>query len=191
MAGKVTKKRKQQKKANIPMTTMSLPRFRVLEGEAGKKTKKRKREKGSFPVWGIILLVVLVLLAGLTAAAYWYITANYTVTNVYVEGNVHYSNEEIMDMVMSGRYGNNSLILSLKYRDKSIEGIPFVEKMDVSVLDPHTVKIEVYEKALAGYVEYLDRYLYFDKDGIVVESSSEKTKGIPMVTGLTFDHVVL
>ena len=94
-------------------------------------------------------------------------------------------------MVMSGRYGNNSLILSLKYRDKSIEGIPFVEKMDVSVLDPHTVKIEVYEKALAGYVEYLDRYLYFDKDGIVVESSSEKTKGIPMVTGLTFDHVVL
>ena len=191
MAGKVTKKRKQQKKANIPMTTMSLPRFRVLEGEAGKKTKKRKREKGSFPVWGIILLVVLVLLAGITAAAYWYITANYTVTNVYVEGNVHYSNEEIMDMVMSGRYGNNSLILSLKYRDKSIEGIPFVEKMDVSVLDPHTVKIEVYEKALAGYVEYLDRYLYFDKDGIVVESSSEKTKGIPMVTGLTFDHVVL
>ena len=191
MAGKVTKKRKQQKKANIPMTTMSLPRFRVLEGEAGKKPKKRKREKGSFPVWGIILLVVLVLLAGITAAAYWYITANYTVTNVYVEGNVHYSNEEIMDMVMSGRYGNNSLILSLKYRDKSIEGIPFVEKMDVSVLDPHTVKIEVYEKALAGYVEYLDRYLYFDKDGIVVESSPEKTKGIPMVTGLTFDHVVL
>lgn len=51
------------------MTTMSLPRFRVLEGEAGKKPKKRKREKGSFPVWGIILLVVLVLLAGITAAA--------------------------------------------------------------------------------------------------------------------------
>ena len=40
-------------------------------------------------------------------------------------------------------------------------------------------------------MEYLDRYLYFDKDGIVVESSPEKTKGIPMVTGLTFDHVVL
>ena len=191
MAGKGTKKRKQQKKENIPMMTAPLPRFRVLEGEAGKKPKKQTREKDSFPVWRIVLLAASVLLAGILAAAYWYITANYTVTNVYVEGNVHYSNEEIMDMVMSGRYGNNSLILSLKYRDKSIEGIPFVEKMDVSVLDPHTVKIEVYEKALAGYVEYLDRYLYFDKDGIVVESSSEKTKGIPMVTGLRFDHVVL
>lgn len=99
----------------------------------------------------------LFCLSALRQQPYWYITANYTVTNVYVEGNVHYSNEEIMDMVMSGRYGNNSLILSLKYRDKSIEGIPFVEKMDVSVLDPHTVKIEVYEKALAGYVEYLEQ----------------------------------
>ena len=124
-------------------------------------------------------------------AGYYYITTNYTVTTVYVEGNVHYSNEEIMEMVMEGRYGHNSLFLSLKYKDKSIEDIPFIEKMDVSVLDPHTVKIEVYEKALAGYVEYLDRYLYFDKDGIVVESSTEKTKGIPMVTGLSFDHVVL
>ena len=66
-----------------------------------------------------------------------------------------------------------------------------MEKMDVSVMDPHTIKIEVYEKALAGYVEYLERYMYFDKDGIVVESSLEKTAGVPMVTGLVFDHVVL
>lgn len=124
-------------------------------------------------------------------AGYSYIITNYTVTTVYVEGNVHYTNEEVIDMVMEGRYGNNSLLLSLKYRDKSIEGVPFVEKMDVSVVDPHTIKIEVYEKALAGYVEYLEHYMYFDKDGIVVESSLEKTQGIPQVTGLNFDHVVL
>ena len=94
-------------------------------------------------------------------------------------------------MVMEGYYGNNSLLLSLKYKDRSIEGVPFVEKMDVSVLDPHTIKIEVYEKALAGYVEYLEKYMYFDKDGIVVESSDEKTPGVPMVTGFVFDHVIL
>ena len=98
---------------------------------------------------------------------------------------------KILDMVMTGRYGNNSLFLSMKYKNKSISDVPFVEKMDVSVMDPHTIKIEVYEKALAGYVEYLENYMYFDKDGIVVESSNEQTKGIPLVTGLQFDHVVL
>lgn len=122
---------------------------------------------------------------------YSYVLEHYTVTTSYVEGNVHYTDEEILAMVMEGRYGNNSLFLSVKYRDKSISDVPFVEKMDVSVVDPHTIKVEVYEKALAGYVEYLEHYMYFDKDGIVVESSTENTPGIPLVTGLSFDHVVL
>ena len=138
----------------------------------------------------IIGAMAVALFLGLICA-YRYVIANYTVTTVYVEGNVHYTNEEIIEMVMEGYYGNNSLLLSMKYKDKSIVGVPFVEKMDVSVLDPHTIKIEVYEKAIAGYVEYLERYMYFDKDGIVVESSLEKTEGVPLVTGLNFDHVVL
>lgn len=142
--------------------------------------------KSLFIIGAMIAVLVIALAVG-----YSYIIANYTVTTVHVEGNVHYTNEEIIDMVMEGRYGNNSLLLSLKYKNKSILGVPFVEKMDISVMDPHTIKIEVYEKALAGYVEYLEHYMYFDKDGIVVESSLEKTPGIPQVTGLDFDHVVL
>lgn len=145
-----------------------------------------KNHKSQF----IIGLMALILAACLVAG-YSYLITNYSVTKIYVEGNVHYTNEEVIGMVMEGYYGNNSLLLSLKYKDRSIEGVPFVEKMDVSVLDPHTIKIEVYEKALAGYVEYLEKYMYFDKDGIVVESSDEKTSGVPMVTGFVFDHVIL
>ena len=33
--------------------------------------------------------------------------------------------------------------------------------------------------------------MYFDKDGIVVESSKEATPGVPEVTGLSFDYIVL
>ena len=145
-----------------------------------------RNHKSFFVIGGI----VFVILSGL-AFGYWYILDHYTVTTSYVEGNVHYTDEEILNMVMTGKYGNNSLLLSMKYRNKSISGIPFIEKMDVSIVDPHTIKVEVYEKALAGYVEYLENYMYFDKDGIVVESSTEKTEGIPLVTGLSFDHVVL
>lgn len=154
------------------------------------KEKNVKVEAPKNPIWIVTMAIVAFLILGLFAG-YYYIIKNYTVTTVYVEGNVHYTNEEIMAMVMEGYYGDNSLFLALKYKDKSIEDVPFVEKMDISVLDPHTIKIEVYEKALAGYVEYLERYMYFDKDGIVVETSTEKTKGIPLVTGLVFDHVIL
>lgn len=144
------------------------------------------QHKSLFLIGLTIFAVVAVL-----AAAYYYVVTTYKVNTVYVDGNVHYTNEEVMDMVMTGRYGNNSLYLSLKYKDKGIEGVPFVEKMDINILDPNTIRINVYEKALAGYVEYLGTYMYFDKDGIIVESSKEKTAGIPQVTGLEFGYVVL
>jgi len=156
--------------------------------------RKEKESPGEFLRGHKSLFIIggmLTVFLAVIVAVFIYIIKNYTVTTIYVEGNIHYTNEEIIDMVMEGHYGNNSLLLSLVYKDKSITDIPFIEKMDVSVMDPNTIKIEVYEKALAGYVEYLERYMYFDKDGIVVESSYEKTDGVPMVAGLKFDYVVV
>ncbi len=134
------------------------------------------------------ILAALIVIAGL---AYKYVIDNYTVTNVYVTGNTHYTNEEIMDMVMEGRLGNNSMYLSLKYRDKSLENVPFVEKMDVDIVSPDTIRINVYEKAVAGYISYLGRYMYFDRDGIVVESSFEASPNVPEVMGLSFDYIIM
>lgn len=137
----------------------------------------------------VILAIVLVLAAVLGTG--YYIASTYTVNTVYVEGNVHYTEDEIKAIVMEGPLGNNSLYLSMKYKNKGIEGIPFVDVMDVTILAPDTVRITVYEKVLTGYVKYLGTYLYFDKDGYVVESSSVKTAGVPQITGLDFEHVAV
>lgn len=140
--------------------------------------------------FGIILSLVI-LFGTLLIGAGYYVNSTYTVETVYVEGNVHYTEEEIKDIVMNGILGNNSLYLSLKYRSRGIEGVPFVDTMDVLVLTPDTIKIIVYEKVLTGYVRCMDTYMYFDRDGYVVESSSVRTAGVPQVTGLKFDHVVV
>ena len=136
------------------------------------------------------------VLAFLTAIAVllgiiYYLVSTYTIKNVYVEGNLHYTNEEIKEIVMEGPLGNNSLYLSLKYRNKGIEDVPFVDVMDVEVLSPDTIKIIVYEKALAGYIEFMDNYLYFDRDGYVVENSDIMTQGVPLITGFDFEYVVM
>ena len=135
-----------------------------------------------------IIVLVLVIAGGI---ALKYINDNYTVTNVYVTGNTHYTNDEIIDMVMKGRLGHNSMYLSMKYTDKSIENVPFVEKMDVDIVSPDTIRINVYEKAIAGYISYLGRYMYFDRDGIVVESSFEPSDTVPEVMGLSFNYVIM
>ena len=115
----------------------------------------------------------------------------YKVKNVYVEGNIHYSSSEIRDMVMVGDLGDNSIYLSLKYKNKTIEDVPFISAMNVEIISPDTIKIIVYEKSLAGCVEHLGEYLYFDREGMVVESSPYTTEGVPVVKGLVFDSIVL
>ena len=140
-----------------------------------------------------ILIIACIAVCALIAiggvAKYVYDT--YTVTNIYVTGNTHYTNDEIIDMVMGERPINNSIYLSLKYRNKSIRNIPFIEKMDVDIVSPNTIRINVYEKAIAGYIAYLGRYMYFDRDGIVVESSFERSPGVPEVMGLNFNYCIM
>lgn len=138
-----------------------------------------------------IRIIILLGIVNVFLMTSYFLLTHFTVRTVQVDGNKHYSAEEIKAMVMTGYLGDNSLYLSLKYKNKGIEGVPFVETMDVMVQSNDTIRITVYEKALAGYVQYLGRYMYFDNEGVVVETSKVTTKGIPQVTGLSFDHVVL
>lgn len=136
------------------------------------------------------VLIILILLAAVVAAIYYFISTR-MVKTVYVEGNLHYTEQEIKDMVMQGPLGNNSWYLSMKYRNKGVENIPFVDAMEVTVLTPDSIKITVYEKALAGYIEFMDSFMYFDKDGYMIETSNVRTLGVPQVSGLKFEHVAL
>ena len=56
---------------------------------------------------------------------------------------------------------------------------------------PHQITVTVYEKAMAGCIEYMDRYVYFDQDGYVLEISLQKLSDAPCVNGMSFESVEL
>ena len=137
-------------------------------------------------------IVVAGILLLLVAGGYLFLRSfDVTAESVKVDGNVHYTDEEICRIVLGEKTRANSIFLMLKYKNRSITDVPFVERIDVSVKDRKTVQVNVYEKALAGYVSYLGTYLYFDKDGIVVENANVLTPSIPEVSGLKYNHFVL
>lgn len=142
---------------------------------------KRKRRK-LFAVFFFFLILI--------AGIYVFLKV-FTIKNITVDGSTHYTREEIIDMVIQKPEDRVSLVLSMKYHNKSITDIAFIQSIEVIVVSSDTIRIQVYEKALAGYVQHLGQYMYFDKDGIVVEASSRITDGIPEITGLSFDSVVL
>ena len=185
-------------------------KYKLLDGGKSEKSRKKsasgkKKKKSSGKAAGYSYAVATpgewlranlgVLIASIAivclAAIALVVVFVFRVQNISVEGNVHYTSEEIEAMVLTDRLSYNSLYLSLKYRNKEIRDIPFIETMSVRVDSPDSITIRVYEKSVAGYVEYMGRYMYFDRDGIVVESSETRTEGIPQVTGIRFDHVVL
>ena len=115
----------------------------------------------------------------------------FQVIDIEVEGNTRYTDAEIADYVTNGILGDNTIVLGFRYGSRFKPDLPFVESMDISVTSHDSIRIRVYERALAGYVDFLGNLMYFSRDGTVVETSSKRLGGIPEVTGLSFDYVAL
>jgi cell division protein FtsQ len=110
---------------------------------------------------------------------------------VIVEGNSHYTNEELEKKVITKKTDRNTFLLYLRYKYGKADSIPFVQQINIEMVDRNTAKIHVYEKIVTGCIEFMGEYMYFDKDGIVVESSDEKLPGVPLITGLKFNRIIL
>jgi cell division protein FtsQ len=157
------------------------PAFRGEESFATKFRRGFRRHRR-----GIGLLTALMIL--LIAAACVFAVPLESIT---VSGNRHYSEEEIKDRIFTGPFSRSALLTYMKYRFQDHVGIPFVSDYKLVYKDPTHVEVIVYEKNVIGYVSYMGSNMYFDKDGIVVESTSEVIGGVPLITGLHFGHIVL
>ena len=143
----------------------------------------KKRMKHS-TVIKIVVLAAVCLLA-VTAAGSWFL---FRVTGITYEGSRHYNDEELNQYIFGSSSPNALFYTLFGKKDKQI---PFVQKYDVEVEWPNKMNVIVYEKAIVGYINYMGCNMYFDKDGIVVESSSAEYSQVPEIEGLKFTSIVL
>ncbi len=129
----------------------------------------------------VIFVGIPVLIFGLT----------FRLKNVSVIGTTRYTEEQISKQLIKNELDYNTLLLYLKYNYFEEVRIPFVEKIDLELKDKNSVNIRVYEKMVTGCIQFMGEYLYFDKDGIIVESSPEQLKDIPLIKGLEFNKIIL
>ena len=151
--------------------------------------KEKRKKKKRFLHFLKILSIIIIVLALLFLIA----LKLFTVKQVEVDGNVLYDDETIENVVLNDKYSWNSLYVFAKYRFKKPESIPFVDTMDITLKSPHKLHIKVYEKGMLGYIYIpgIDENAYFDKDGLVVETSSDIVDGVPKIDGINCDKVVL
>lgn len=113
------------------------------------------------------------------------------INNVDISGNKQYDDKQIQKLIFSSKWMKNPLVFYFNTKFGKQEKIPFVSRYDVEIKSLTSVKISVYEKKVVGYIRYFGTNMYFDKDGIVTESSDVILDGIPRITGIKFDYIVL
>ena len=150
--------------------------------EERKKAKRRKSILGT--IVGIILFLAL---------AFLIVVKVFCVKNIVVEGNKLYDASVIEKAVLNDKYSWNSLYVVMKYKFVDTKEIPFIDTMEISLESPTTLHIKVYEKGMMGYlyIPSISENAYFDKNGLVVETSKEEIDGIPQICGINCDKVVL
>ena len=116
---------------------------------------------------GKALLAAIVL--GILAVLLSFINY-YSLQNVTVLGNVHYTEEEIRAEVTKGIFGKNTWAVSHLKSSFMPDDMELIDQIDVTMKDHHTLQITVQERQLIGYVRYLDCNLYFDSEGRVMDS---------------------
>ncbi|MBQ3600764.1 MAG: cell division protein FtsQ/DivIB [Lachnospiraceae bacterium] len=108
-----------------------------------------------------------------------------------VVGCDFYQEEEIKQIIMNNGITKHALGLYLtNVLGKSPE-IPFVDKIEVNMTSWNSVEIIVYEKAMVGSIKYMGEYLYFDKDGVIIESSVDLNENVPLIEGVVFTSMNL
>ena len=148
-----------------------------------KKKKKRKKK-----IYIILFILLLILILGAGTA---YVVVNYSLENMEVSGNVTYSDSEVLHAVEAEDFVPNTLVMVASNRIFGRYYLPFIEKITMSCKEPHTLAIKVKEKMRAGVFEYMGKYIYFNDDGMAMESRTRLFDRVPVVTGLQYDSLVL
>ena len=144
--------------------------------------RMRKKEEKHHMILGIAVAAIL-----LTAI----LVLSVRIQEVTVSGSSRYSAKQVEELLFSGRLGKNSAIAYVKDRFQPHRQIPFVEDYKIVFHGPFKAEVIIYDKSIVGYVSYMSSYMYFDREGIVVESSGSKLAGIPWITGMDLGRVVL
>ena len=131
--------------------------------------------------WAALLIVLLFFAVGMQIR----------IKNVTVLGNETYTAEQAEELIFSDYWDRNAFVCLFNSITGKKKKIPFVDDYKIVLKGPFDCELRFYEKKPVGCIKYMSNYMYFDKDGIMIESSDIRLKGVPVIEGLKFGYIIL
>ena len=130
------------------------------------------------------LSTVLGLAAIFILAGGIFFVLHYRTKTVEVMGSSHYSAQEIKEMVLEGAASYNTVLASAFLGKEGLEDVPYIEGIRVTRTSAHSLMITVREQKILGCMPYLDSYIYFDRNGAMVEGTRTRDPAVPYFSGI-------
>ena len=135
---------------------------------------------------GVRAAAILVVVLGAAAAI---VLGVFQIRSIDVKGNERFSAEQIRDDLIYDFKTRNTLYFSWKYRSEApAADAPYLKSVQAVMLSPTSVRIIVRESPVVGRVQYEEKNVYYDSDGVVQEISDTIHAGIPLVTGVEIEQ---
>ena len=155
--------------------TFAKARTKIHPSEAGVVSGRRVRVESPEPVRTAVrslgrlftLRGILVMLVSALSIAAVLILMLFNFESATVHGNTKYSQEQIESFIKRGYLGENTFVMALKYHHRTVKDIPFVDQIDIDIITPSTVRVNIKEKPTDCCVFYNGKNVYMSSDGMI------------------------
>ena len=142
----------------------------------GKRPKKRS--KFGYYLYAITVFVLTVVNLSL---GIWLLTY---VQNIHVRGTKYSEKSEVVEWIKEDPMTINSLYTLWKFKSGAYKLPVYLEGVEVQLVTPWSVRIVVREKEAVGCVLEGNEYLCFDEEGLVLKTTDEYVKDVPIIEGM-------
>ena len=161
---------------------------KIHPGEAGVVSGRRVRIEVPaigrlLTLRGILLMMVSILTIGAAVILMFF---NFEKATIF--GNTKYSQQQIESFITRGTLGENTFVMALKYHHRKVSDIPFVDRIDIDIVNPSTVRVNITEKPTDGCIFYNGNNVYFSKEGIIQTVSGRKVEDATVINGVVLTH---
>lgn len=188
---KNTKKQKQINKLNKKLLKEQKKRQKELKRIEKQEAAKRKKEKiknlspkelRKRKLRRIVIKYSFVFILFIFAITLFLLSPIFYIKNIEVEGNSKVSSEQIKALLQINSTTN--IFEENKNKvNKKLKENKYIERANISRMLPSTLKIYVVERDVEYLLEYANSYAYTDKNGNILEISSNPVEGKVKILG--------
>lgn len=142
-----------------------------------KRIKNKKKRMKRILKWTSVLAIII---GGIVFAL---VSPIFNIQEIKVVNN-ELINEETIKSLSELSVGENLFRFNKKKISKNIKSNPYIETVKIQRILPNKVKIEVQERKREYNIEFLNGFIYINKQGYILEISNEKLDK-PIIQGVS------